>query len=349
MRLASFQKLRDGSFQTWDLEVSLQHSGWEICCMTPDCQFERQAKQVGTNVQSEHKTSFLELLDLFKQNVFQTLLQPKRPWNWISDVFIFLALRVLWPTTASMGDHFGVPIVDLDGLLHRDFFTFLCHFAKNLGPLERTYGHLLGLDVLTDDATNHRMSWVLAGPPVVGWNRKERHCQLLHPSMTNHRVIQIAHEVDQSTPTEGCRQSLHAPVVEPKLLDMRLQVGSIIHWLITVGNSQAKALTLSAMSQTRFLESRCSSFGRGWPQKVSTLQWRSNLIVVVVEIHWWSETLLIIFLLGIQKADEFTQSSWPVLSRLVLQRKLQDNNIHSHWNHKKNNQPYRANQFHLHR
>jgi hypothetical protein len=90
---------------------------------------------------------------------------------------------------------------------------------------------------------------------------------------------------------------------------MRLQVGSIIHWLITVGNSQAKALTLSAMSQTRFLESRCSSFGRGWPQKVSTLQWRSNLIVVVVEIHWWSETLLIIFLLGIQKADEFTQSS----------------------------------------
>jgi hypothetical protein len=79
MRLASFQKLRDGSFQTWDLEVSLQHSGWEICCMTPDCQFERQAKQVGTNVQSEHKTSFLELLDLFKQNVFQTLLQPKRP------------------------------------------------------------------------------------------------------------------------------------------------------------------------------------------------------------------------------------------------------------------------------
>jgi hypothetical protein len=90
---------------------------------------------------------------------------------------------------------------------------------------------------------------------------------------------------------------------------MRLQVGSIIHWLITVGNSQAKALTLSAMSQTRFLESRCSSFGRGWAQKVSTLQWRSNLIVVVVEIHWWSETLLIIFLLGIQKADEFTQSS----------------------------------------
>ena len=83
-----------------------------------------------------------------------------------------------------------------------------------------------------------------------------------------------------------------------------------------VGKSQAKALTLSAMSQTRFLESRCSSFGRGWPQKVSTLQWQSNLLVVVVEIHWWSETLLIIFLLGIQclclltlKADEFTQSS----------------------------------------